>query len=140
VMVAIIGILAAIAIPAYQTYTIRAQVSEAFPLADQLKSTVVKHLQSDKSWPANIEELGLQTASGRYVSNLSVDHGAVSVTFGNQANPMIAGRRLSFRPSLTDTGAVIWTCGYRPEPENTNREVGSNLTDVKRQFLPSECR
>jgi len=64
----------------------------------------------------------------------------VSVTFGNQANAMIARRRLSFRPSLTETGEVIWTCGYPPDAGNTDREIGPNLTDVKPQFLPSECR
>lgn len=139
--IALIGILAAIAIPAYQDYTVRAQVSEAFPLADQLKSAVVKHYQSEQSWPANIEELGLsQPVSGRYVATLSVDHGTVSVTFGNQVNSMVARHRLSFRPLLTDTGAVMWTCGYVKRSEDTDSAIGPNLTDVKPQFLPAACR
>jgi Tfp pilus assembly major pilin PilA len=141
VMVAILGIVAAIAIPAYQTYTIRAQVSEAFVLADQVKSAVVAHYQSDKSWPANVEELGLsQPVSGRYVATLGVDRGTVSVTFGNQANSMIARHRLSFRPLLTGTSTITWTCGYWVRAENTDSEIGPNLTDVRPQFLPSECR
>jgi type IV pilus assembly protein PilA len=140
-IVAIVGILAAIAIPAYQDYTIRAQVSEAFPLAEQFKLAVVEHYQSNRSWPASVEELGLsQPVSGRYVAALSVDHGTVSVTFGNQAHSMIARHHLSFRPSLSGAGTIIWTCGYWIEAKNTDSEIGPNLTNVKPQFLPSGCR
>jgi Tfp pilus assembly major pilin PilA len=139
--VAVLGILAAIAIPAYQNYTIRAQVSEAFLLVDPLESAVDQHYQSNKSWPANTEELGLsQSMSGRYVATLRVDHGTVSVTFGNEANSMIARHRLSFRPLLTDTGAIMWTCGYVERSENPRSAIGPNLTDVKPQFLPGACR
>ena len=141
VLVAIAGILAAIAIPAYQNYTIRSQLNEAFPLADQLKSAIVRHYQSNKLLPANIEELGLsQPTSGRYVASLSVDRGTVSVTFGDQANSMIARHRLSFRPLLTGDGTFTWTCGYWARAKNTDSEIGPNLTDVKPQFLPAECR
>jgi type IV pilus assembly protein PilA len=140
-MVAILGILAAIAIPAYQTYTIRAQVSEAFVLSDRVKSAVVEHYGSEKTWPMGIQELNLsQPMSGRYVADLSVDHGTVSVTFGNQANSLIARHILSFRPLLTATGAIMWTCGHAVGTENADSAVGPNLTDVKPQFLPSDCR
>ncbi len=141
VMIVIIGILAAIAIPAYQDYTIRAQVSEAFPLADQLETAAIEHHQSDKSWPANIGELGLSEIwSGRYVSTLSIDRGTITVTFGNQANALIASRRLSFQPVLTGSDAIIWRCGYKAEAESADNEVGANLTDVPRKFLPAKCR
>jgi Tfp pilus assembly major pilin PilA len=141
VMIAILGILAAIAIPAYQTYTIRAQVSEAFVLSDRVKPAVVKYYRSDKSWPVGMQELHLaQPVSGRYVADVTVNHGTVSVTFGNQANSLIARHILSFRPLLTDTGAIIWTCGYTVGGENADNAVGPNLTDVKPQFLPGECR
>jgi type IV pilus assembly protein PilA len=141
VMIAIIGILAAIAIPAYQTYTIRAQVSEAFVLSDQIKPAVVKYYRSENSWPMGMQELHLsQPTAGRFVTDLSVDRGTISVTFGNQANPLIVGHILSFRPLMTDTGAITWMCGYWARGANADSEIGPNLTDVKRQFLPSECR
>jgi Pilin (bacterial filament) len=62
----------------------RAQVSDAFPLAEQLKPAAAEHYQSEKSWPVGVQELTLsQPIAGRYMSNLSVDHGTISVTFGN---------------------------------------------------------
>ena len=143
VMIAILGILAAIAIPAYQTYTIRAQVNEGFLLTSQMKSAVVKKYMSTKSWPVSIDDLSLsQPMSGRYVAALGVDHGTVSVTYGNRANPLIAGRVLSFRPLVTGPGAITWTCGYANVSgrEDPNNPIGPDLTDVKPQFLPGECR
>jgi len=143
VMIAVLGILAAIAIPAYQTYTIRAQVNEAFVLSDQVKSAVVKHYRSEKTWPMGIRELNLsQTMPGRFVTDLTVDRGTISVTFGNQANPLIAKHSLSFRPLLTGTGAIMWTCGYAnaEAEEDQDNPIGPGLTDIKPQFLPGECR
>jgi hypothetical protein len=141
VMIAIIGILAAIAIPAYQTYTIRAQVSEALVLAEPVKLAVVDQYRSQNSWPSGLQALDLsQPVSGRYVTDLSVDEGTISVTFGKQANPLIAAHVLSFRPLLTGTGAIMWTCGYVTRTENPETEIGPNLTDVKPQFLPANSR
>jgi type IV pilus assembly protein PilA len=141
VLVPLLGFLAAIAIPAYQDYSIRAQVNEGFLLTNQVKSAVVKKYVSTKSWPVSIEELTLsQPMFGQFVAALDVDHGTVSVTYGNRANPVLAGHVLSFRPSLTGTGAVMWTCGHASRTENPDAEIGPNLTDVKPQFLPAECR
>lgn len=141
VLVPLLGFLAAIAIPAYQDYTIRAQVNEGFLLTGQIKSAVVKKYAATKSWPVSIEDLSLsRPMSGQYVAALAVDHGTVSVTYGNRANPILAGHVLSFRPSVTDTGAINWTCGRASRTENPDTEIGLNLTDVKPQFLPAECR
>jgi Tfp pilus assembly major pilin PilA len=141
VLVPLLGFLAAIAIPAYQDYTIRTQVNEGFLLTSQIKSAVVKKYVSTKSWPVSIEGLNLsQPMSGEHVAALAVDHGTVSVTYGNRADSLIAGHTLSFRPSLTDTGAIMWTCGHASRTENSDTEIGPNRTDVKPQFLPPECR
>jgi type IV pilus assembly protein PilA len=141
VLVPLLGIFAAIAIPAYQNFTIRAQVNDGFLLTNQIKSAVAKRYLSTKSWPVSIEDLNLsQPLSSQYVVALAVDHGTISVTYGNQANSLIAGRVLSFRPSLTDTGAIMWTCGHASRTENADTEIGPNLTDLKPQFLPAECR
>jgi Pilin (bacterial filament) len=102
---------------------------------------VCKKYLSAKSWPVSIENLNLsQPLSGKYVAALAVDHGTVSVTYGNRANPLLAGHVLSFRPSLNDTGAIMWTCGHASRAENPDTEIGPNLTDVKPQFLSAECR
>lgn len=141
--IAVLGILAAIAIPAYQSYTIRAQVSEGFVLTEQLKTAVVKSFQSNGVWPSSISALGLsQPMSGRYVADLAVDRGTISVTYGNQANSLIANHRLSFRPLLGDNGLVLWTCGYSSPngSEDSANPPAPNLTDISFQFLPAACR
>jgi hypothetical protein len=136
---AIVGTLAPIAISAYRNYTVRAQVLETIPLAEPLESAAVAHFRFDKSWPANIEELSIPPVTGRYVARLSVDHGTVSATFGNHADPLIAGHTLSFRPTSGVGGPVMWMCGYA-RSENIDSTTGPNLTDVPRKFLPAGCR
>jgi Tfp pilus assembly major pilin PilA len=141
--VAIMGILAAIAIPAYQAYTIRAQVSEGFVLTEQLKTAVAKSYQSNGVWPSSISELRLsQPMSGRYVASLAVDTGTITVTYGSQSNRLIGNHRLSFRPLLGDNGLVIWTCGYSTSGgrEDSANPPAPNLTDIPSQYLPSACR
>jgi hypothetical protein len=140
-MIAVVGILAAIAIPAYQNYTIRAQVTEGFVLTEQLKSAVVKSYQSNGVWPSSISELRLsQPMSGRYVAALSVDGGTITVTYGNLANPLIANHRLSFRPLLGDNGLVLWTCGYSSPGSDSANPPAPNLTDIGFQYLPAACK
>jgi hypothetical protein len=143
VMIAIVGILAAIAIPAYQAYTIRAQVAEGFVLTEPLKTAVVKSYQSNAVWPSSISELRLsQPMSGQYVADLAVDSGTITVTYGNRANPLIANHRLSLRPSLGDNGLVLWTCGYSfsSGSQDGANPPAPNLTDIPLQYLPSACR
>jgi hypothetical protein len=115
-------------------------VNPVIPLAEPLKSALVVRYRWDKAWPTNIEELRFSPPAGRYVTHLSVDHGTISMTFGNKANPLIAGHTLSFRPSAGDNGPVMWTCGYASAVENEDSATGPNLTDVPRGYLPAECR
>ena len=143
VLVALVGILAAIAIPAYQSYVIRAQVSEGIMLMDQAKSAVVTSYMATKSWPADASSLTFtRPMRGRYVRELIVDRGTITASYGNQANSLISGHRLSVRPALGEHGAVLWTCGYAG-PTGDDPESGSaasGATDIKPQFLPSSCR
>lgn len=141
--IALIGILAAIAIPAYQTYTIRAQVTEGLIISGSLKAAVADKYAADTSWPDNLQALGIQQApSGKYVTQVSVERGTISVSFGNGANALIAGRVLSLRPTVINGGDVVWTCGYAQgtgdDPESG--PAGGNATDVPTQYLPASCR
>jgi Tfp pilus assembly major pilin PilA len=142
-MIAIIGILAAIAIPAYQTYTIRAQISEGLRLSGPLKTAVANQYAATKSWPATLADLGISQAySGHYVTAIAVDHGTISIQYGNQANLNIAGHVLSLRPSLTSADQVVWACGYSAEVgENSPAgPAGENVTDIAQKYLPVACR
>jgi hypothetical protein len=143
VMIALIGILAAIAIPAYQVYTIRAQISEGLVLSDPIKTAVANQYATTKSWPITLTDLGVsEHLSGHYVTEIVVDHGTISIQYGNQANPLIAGHRLSLRPSLVDAEHVAWTCGHSAEVGDNSPAgpAGDNVTDISPKYLPLACR
>lgn len=125
ITVAIIAILAALAIPAYQDYLIRSQVSEGLTVAGTARAAVWEFASSHGSLPGSNPEAGLPSAttiSGRYVSQVEVGPIGIEVTFGNNANTAISGATLILRPSLSsDDSAVNWDCSagtlastYRP--------------------------
>ena len=130
IVVAIIGILAAIAIPAYQDYTIRAQVSEGLSLSAGGKAAVAEYYQDSGTWPANNAEAGLEVStniSGKYVTKVAVGagNGVITVTYGGDANSNITGDSMTLT-ATDNTGSVSWECAN-----------GSGL-DAK--WLPSACR
>lgn len=113
VTVAMIGILAAIAIPAYQDYTIRAQVAEGLSLSAGAKAAVTVFVQENREWPADNAVAGLAPAdeiAGYYVSGVSVEDGVVLVTYGNNANAGIRGQILTLMPDASNLPNVSWEC------------------------------
>src|SRR3954462_7231829 len=97
IVVAIIGILAAIAIPAYQDYTIRAQGTEGLNLAAPAKASVAEYFANVGSFPATntLAGLGVSTdITGKYVLSVSVTNGVITITYGKQANSNILNQTL----------------------------------------------
>jgi len=113
IVVAIIGILAAIAIPAYQDYTIRAQVSEGLTLASDIKAGVAEFAAQTGAWPADLVEAGLGSTavlgdkSGRYVESIDVTDGTITITYGRDANDRIVGEKLSIQPMVNENADVV---------------------------------
>ncbi|MDE2225022.1 MAG: RDD family protein [Xanthomonadaceae bacterium] len=126
-VVPVVAILAAIAIPAYQTYLVRAQVAEGMTLSGGAKVAVGEYLGARGSLPADNTAAGLadpDTLNGQYVSSVQVQNGSVIVTFGGRANQAVAGDHLVFSP-YGSRGAVQWRCGS---------------PDIQAKYLPLACR
>ena len=156
IVVAIIGILAAIAIPAYQDYTIRAQVSEGLTLAAQAKAAVAESFSNDGEAPANRTVAGMTPTatdtSGKYVSAVQVTNGTVTITYGNEVNRIIAAATLSLVPYETPDLSVAWQCGNAPVPNGTlvMGTAGGGVTSAATpptgafvggdKYLPASCR
>jgi len=145
IVVAIIGILAAIAIPAYQDYTIRAQVSEGLTLAAAAKAAVAESFLNTGEPPANRTEAGMSAdatdTAGKYVSSIEVTEGTITITYGGEANGQISGETISLTPYETADMSVVWRCGYANVPEDANGALsvmGTNAGgDVSTYVEPS---
>lgn len=145
IVVAIIGILASIAIPAYQDYTIRAQVVESFSITGELKLSIKDFYKDRGRFPSTNDEAGVPAAEhliGNYVEKVEVVDGAMHVEFGNYVNSNLEGQTLTIRPifvSESPTSPISWSCGYRNPPEGMEA-VGEDRTTLQNKHLPSSCR
>ena len=118
IVVAIIGILAAIAIPAYQDYIVRSQVSEGLTMAASVKTAVAEFRADRGTWPATegtaVNGLGMTIPTGKYVSGITVVNGQIRIAFGGtDVNSAIAGQTLFLTPGATPSGDIVWRCGNR---------------------------
>jgi type IV pilus assembly protein PilA len=152
IVVAIIGILASLAISAYQTYTVRAQVAEAINMGAGAKVPVVDAYNNNGEPPADRPEAGMSAAptdtKGRFVSKVEIVTGRVDVTMGNQAHADISGLVVTFTPYLSESGGIVWRCGAAPQPANTIplQDVGGSVVStyvaptIDARYLPAACR
>jgi type IV pilus assembly protein PilA len=150
IVVAIIGILAAIAIPAYQDYTIRSQVSEGLTLSADIKAGIAEYLAQTGSWPLNLVEVGLGSnpaaKDARYVSQIDVNTGTIQITYGRDANSRIDTLRLDLQPRVNQNGDVVWVCGNANDPLNADPDPGdgtdsvAGATTVLDKHMPASCR
>ena len=151
IVVAIIGILAAIAIPAYQDYTIRSQVTEGLNLAGALKVAVAETFSQTGSWPDGLVQAGVVDSSnagtpptGKYVQSVTISNGTIDITYGRQSNSNISGEHLALRPLVSANDDVIWVCGNAGTPSGANNpdtDTASTVaTTVLNKYLPASCR
>ena len=148
IVVAIIGILATLAVSAYQTYTVRAQVAEGINMAAVAKTPVVDAYNNFGTAPANRAAAGMPadptTTSGKYVSGVDISNGRIVVQFGGSgAHQDIIGMEVSLTPYITPGSTVIWRCGDAPEPNRAQLLNGGDahaVATVDARYLPSTCR
>jgi type IV pilus assembly protein PilA len=145
VVLAVVAILAMIAVPNLQDRVIRGQIVEAAKLADVAKDPVALGWKLTRALAADNAAAGLP-APERIVSNLvsavTVEGGAVHLTFGNSANAALRGKRLSFRPAVVDDAQVVpvtWVCAWASAPPPMTIH-GTNRTDVPARYLPLNCQ
>jgi type IV pilus assembly protein PilA len=145
IVIAIIGILAAIAIPAYQNYTIRSQVTEGLSLADGFKTAISEFYDQNGAFPVNATVAGSATSiaaaavTGKYVSAINVVNGQIQVIYGGvQVNKKILGNILSLSPGLDVNNDIIWVCGTATAPALATAPPATT-TNIANQYLPSSC-
>jgi type IV pilus assembly protein PilA len=147
IVVAIIGILAAIAIPAYQNYTVRAQVTEGLNLADGWKTAIAEYYAQSGGWPVTTNLTGNTPSVGKYVASVGVATGGViTITYGNQANAnAISGKILGVVPYTNANNDIVWICGGASTTVTsgtitmaTGATAGGGTT-VSAQYLPASC-
>ena len=130
IVVAIIGILAAIAIPAYQDYTIRAQVSEGLSLASGSKTAVAEFFQDRGVMPTSNLEAGVSAPIdifGKYVTTVTVtDPGVITVVYAQpDTNALLVGAGNLVLTPTGNVGSVAWEC---------------TASTLPNKWLPSACR
>jgi type IV pilus assembly protein PilA len=129
IVVAIIGILAAIAIPAYQDYMIRSKVTEAMAAAAACKTSVTEYYQSNASLPSDITAAGCSSTATTYVASLDVTSaGIIDVTLGTVGGTA-SGTHLGLLASIASSNITGWDC------KSTN-----GVTTVPAKYLPAICR
>jgi type IV pilus assembly protein PilA len=131
IVVAIIGILAAVAVPMYLDYTVRSQIAEGLSLAGGAKNAVTEYFQDRGVMPTDNTDAGLSASAliqGNYVTSVFVGNqdGVITITFGNQANAVIIGQTVTLTADTTVNGSVQWICAS-----------GGVIQD---KHLPAACR
>ena len=145
VVIAIIAILAAMAIPSYLFKVIREQIETSLPLTDIVKKPVATSWLATQTFPADNAAAGLPSADkivNNYVSNVAVENGAIHITFGNRASGAIKGKILTLRPAVVQDAPIVpvtWVCAGAEAPDKMTVK-GINKTTIEQAQLPLACK
>jgi type IV pilus assembly protein PilA len=153
IVVAIIGILAAVALPAYQDYTIRAQVTESLALSSGLKTAVGDYFSASGAFPpdnqravcgdgdiTNCSGYEATDNKGNFVTGITVSGGGLTVALGNKANSAIRGQTLGLANGLDNASNISWVCGTATVPSGVTLQGTQPTTNVNPKYLPNSCK
>lgn len=153
IVIAIIAILASLAVSAFQTYLVRAQVAEGVNMAASAKVPVVDAFNNTGRPPANRVAAGMTATpsdtQGNYVSQVAIVNGRIEITFGNDAHQDISGETMSVTPYTSGTlgaGSFVWRCGAAPVPPGSTEMSGGGVDAAHQapsfdtRYLPKTCR
>ncbi len=149
IVVAIMGILASLAISAYQTYTIRAQVSEGVFMAGSAKAPLIDAYLQSGTAPADRVAAGMSPnptdTRGSYVSQVAINNGRIEITFaGPLVHQDILNDTLFLTPYETSTSSIAWRCGKAGAPSGgallNNGQDHQTGGTIEERYLPQVCR
>ena len=144
VVVSIIGILAAVALPQYSKYIQRAELVDPLAMAAAIREDVTVYYLENRRFPASNEQAGVPASKfliGNRVTGITVDNGAIHISLGNKASQPLQNTVLTFRPAVvtgSPTSPIAWLCGF-DEAVTGMQAVGENRTTVPKDILPSAC-
>ena len=144
VVVSIIGILAAVALPQYSKYIQRAELVDPLAMAAVIREDVTVYYLENRRFPASNEQAGVPASKfliGNRVTGITVDNGAIHISLGNKASQLLQNTVLTFRPAVvtgSPTSPIAWLCGF-DEPVTGMQAIGENKTTVPKEILPSAC-
>jgi type IV pilus assembly protein PilA len=113
IVLAIVAILTAVGLPAYQTYTIRAKFAEVFSLSAPAQLAIAEFQQTTGEWPRDNQQAGLsepETLYGHYVKSVSIQQNQVLTTFNENAGSGIANETVTLSAELGSAGQILWDC------------------------------
>jgi type IV pilus assembly protein PilA len=145
VVLSVLAILLLMAVPSTQDSTVRKQIDTAIPRADTAKKPI------DEAWKVAQLLLPDNAAAGlpvpekivnQHIKAVTVENGAIHITFGYRANGAIKDKTLSLRPAIVEDAKIVpiaWICGNASAPDPMTIQ-GQNKTDVPARYLPFSCR
>ena len=144
-VLAALGILALMVIPGLQEATVKRQVKDAMALADIARKGVQVAYSTTGEMPADNAAAGIPPAAkivGNLVTSITVQNGAATLVFGNNASRVLEGRKLTLRPAVMTGQALVpiaWVCHAAKVPGGMDVK-GQDITDIPDKYLPLECR
>ncbi len=145
VVIAVIAILAAMAVPSYLFKVIREQIEASIPLTDVVKKPVALSWLATQTFPENNAAAGLPGSDkfvNTYVSDVAIENGAIHITFGNRASGPLKGKILTLRPAVVSDAPIVpvtWVCAGAEAPGKMT-VIGLDKTSIEQNHLPLACR